>query len=98
MWQVGSEWNGPFEGESFDLDGLDISPETLEWLRAADARELSAVPVEVSASGVVLAMSGWDQLTIDKLTFMLNRPPSVVSAKPDAIQRALDRYYPVNEH
>lgn len=94
MWKIGSEWNGPFEGEGFDLNGAPIPPEAIECLRAEDAREMSVMPVEWSEAGVVVAMSEWDQEALDKLQFIWGRPVSVVYAKAEAIRKAIEEYYP----
>jgi hypothetical protein len=82
--------------EGFDLYRINIPPETLASFRAEYAREMSAILVELSDVGAVVAMPAYSEYTLNKLRFMFNRSVSVVYATPEAIQFALDKYYPAH--
>jgi hypothetical protein len=70
-----------------------IPPEIIGLIPESVARDNAAVPV-AWASGLVVAMAERDDEVLEKLRFILNTPITVVLATPQAIEFAVQRYYP----
>lgn len=83
--------------EEADIDVLDVVPEAIAMVERHYARDHRMVPIEYSDDVLTLAVSEERFPTIDaeELRFCLNvEEVKLVSAKPDAIDRALRQYYP----
>lgn len=82
------------DGE-FDLYRRNISPEVIGIIPASVAWECWLVPIECHEDGrLVVAAVDHDSDTLEKLRFILNRSISIVLATRQAIEYALNRYYP----
>lgn len=90
---IGSLRQRPMSDRDCDLYRVTIPAEVIRLVPGAVAREFGAIPIS-RGHDLVVAMSEWDEETLDKLRFVLNRQISVVFATPEAIRFALDKYYP----
>jgi hypothetical protein len=77
----------------FDLFDRELPQEVVELVSGSFAREHRLIPVS-GPERLVVAMAKVDGDMSDKLRFIFNGHVSVVYASPEAIQHALDKYYP----
>ncbi len=84
-----------------DLDTFEISPLTLKRFPGVFARTYEVVPVSWVERRQLLhvccANTSSVATTLDDLRFMLNTRVELALAAPEAVQRAIDRYYPPGE-
>jgi type IV pilus assembly protein PilB len=79
----------------FDLYRTNIPPEVIAQLPESVARENRVVPVRANDFELVVAMEDPDDReTLAKLRFFLNREVAAVFATREAIQFAIEKYYP----
>jgi len=79
----------------YDLYRRNIRTEIIGCMPDCIARECRAIPVDWDDDGLVVAMADPDDdKAIERLRFTLNTPMTVVLATPQAIQYAIQRYYP----
>ena len=77
-----------------DLSTRVIPPEVINQIRGEDARRFKVIPVAVSDTGLVVAVSDpLDIDTIDSLSFLLQREIELVCSSPEKIREALIKYY-----
>jgi len=77
-----------------DLDTLDIPPEVIEKMDAMVARSYSVVPVEFADGKLTVAVSDPNNFrALDELHMLLDYEIVAAVADPQALLRALDKYY-----
>ena len=77
-----------------DLDTLDIPPEVVEKMDAMVARSYSVVPVEFADGKLTVAVSDPNNFrALDELHMLLDYEIVAAVADPQALLRALDKYY-----
>ena len=77
-----------------DLDTLDIPPEVIEKMDAMVARSYSVVPVEFADGKLTVAVSDPNNFrALDELHMLLDYEILAAVADPQALLRALDKYY-----
>lgn len=88
---------GHFGAEFIDLDKLELAPETTALIPPNLAREYKVIPVEKTEHAIRVAIADPSNLdTLDTLMFALDtQMTQMVVASEDAIQRALEKYYPL---
>lgn len=80
--------------EFVDLAQVNIRPEILSQLPAEDAKRYRAMPVDDRGGSLIIAISNpMDMQTMDDLTYKLQREVEFVCSTPDAIRKALIKYY-----
>jgi hypothetical protein len=83
------------------LDELEIPRLTLNALPSSFAHAYSVVPVSWDERGprlrIVCASFSSASMAVQDLSFMLNVDVQLVLAKREAVERALERYYPPSE-
>ena len=85
-----------FGMESVDLDNLDIPQELLQQVPSQTARGYQIIPVNWDPDKNLLTVAMADPLNIslfDDLRFMLNCDVQGAVSNPEAVQRALERFY-----
>ena len=78
----------------FDLYRTNIPPEIIAMMPESVARENCVVAVRQDYQLVVASADREDRETLDKLQFIFNRPVTTVFATREAIQFAIEKYYP----
>jgi len=77
-----------------DLDTMDIPPEVIEKMDAMVARSYSVVPVEFADGKLTVAVSDPNNFrALDELHMLLDYEIVAAVADPQALLRALDKYY-----
>ena len=77
-----------------DLSTRTIPPDVINQIRPEDARRFKVVPVALTESALVVAVSDpLDIDTIDSLSFLLQREIELVCSSPEKIREALIKYY-----
>ena len=77
-----------------DLDTMDIPPEVVEKMDAMVARSYSVVPVEFADGKLTVAVSDPNNFrALDELHMLLDYEIVAAVADPQALLRALDKYY-----
>ena len=77
-----------------DLSARTIPQDVINQIRAEDARRFKVVPVGLSDTALIVAVSDpLDIDTIDSLSFLLQREIEVVCSSPGKIREALIKYY-----
>lgn len=88
-----------FDMEMVDLDDFDIEPEVIEMVPAEMAREHKIIPIEYDNDELVIAMGDpLDLYTLDNLRFVVNCHVECVLATKSSIDKALAKYYGLEEH
>jgi type IV pilus assembly protein PilB len=77
-----------------DLDEIEIPPEIIERIDAVTARSYSVVPVEFADGKLTVAMADPNNFrALDELHMLLDYEVEGALANPQAVIRALDKYY-----
>ncbi|MEA3367718.1 MAG: ATPase, T2SS/T4P/T4SS family [Planctomycetota bacterium] len=77
-----------------DLDEIEIPPEVIEKMDALTARSYSVVPIEFDAGALTVAMADANNFrALDELHMLLDYDIRASVADPNAVIRALDKYY-----
>jgi type IV pilus assembly protein PilB len=77
-----------------DLSAMVIPPEIIRQIRAEDARRFKVIPVALSETGLVVAVSDpLDIDAIDSLRFLLQCELDLVCSSPEKVREALIKYY-----
>ena len=77
-----------------DLSTRVIPPEVINQIGGEDARRFKVIPIGLSDTGLVIAVSDpLDIDTIDSLSFLLQREIELVCSSPEKIREALIKYY-----
>jgi len=77
-----------------DVATVNIPPDVIRQISAADARRFKVLPVTFGETGLVVAVSDpLDVDTIDSLNFLLQRDLELVCTSPHKITEALIKYY-----
>jgi type IV pilus assembly protein PilB len=78
-----------------DLNGRAIPPEIIAIIDAQTARIHRVVPIALDGDTLTLAMADpLNYRTLDDLRFQLSLELKGAAADPEAVDQALDRYYP----
>jgi len=86
------------ELEMVDLDSVDIPRQVIDMISQNLAREHNIVPIDYQGGVITVAVSDpLNLFSLDELRFVLNKNIDPVLATHDAIDRALTRYYGVQE-
>lgn len=86
-------------GDEFSMPVVDLSrfrphPSALDSLPREVAQRYHAVPLELNANAIKVAVSDpLDTDTIDSLSHVMQRPVEPVLSMPDEIDSAIERYY-----
>jgi len=77
-----------------DLDEIEIPPEIIDKMDALTARSYSVVPIEFEAGTLTVAMADANNFrALDELHMLLDYDIRAAVADPNAVIRALDKYY-----
>jgi type IV pilus assembly protein PilB len=77
-----------------DLDSIDIPEEVIALLTPEVALENKVIPVQLKSRSTVVAVTDpLDFVTIDNVRFILNKEIECMLATPEAVERALSKYY-----
>jgi len=77
-----------------DLDEIEIPPEIIDKMDALTARSYSVVPIEFEADTLTVAMADANNFrALDELHMLLDYDIRAAVADPNAVVRALDKYY-----
>ncbi len=77
-----------------DLDSIEIPESIISLLTPEVALDNKVIPVQMKERSVVVAfIDPLDFVTTDNIRFILNREIETVLASPDAVERALSKYY-----
>jgi type II secretion system protein E len=80
--------------EWVDLSARTIPQDVINQIRAEDARRFKVIPVSITETALVVAVSDpLDIDTIDSLSFLLQREIELVCSSPEKIREALIKYY-----
>ena len=88
-----------FEMDIIDLDDYDIDPDVIEKVPQEFAREHHLVPLELEDDQLTVATSDpLDLDVMDNLRFLINCNVECVLATKQDIDKALQKYYGMQEH
>lgn len=77
-----------------DLDSVELPEEIISLLTPEVAIENKVIPVQLKERSAVIALGDpLDFVTLDNIRFILNREIEYMLATPDALERALSKYY-----
>ena len=77
-----------------DLDEIEIPPEIIDKMDALTARSYSVVPIEFETGTLTVAMADANNFrALDELHMLLDYDIRASVADPNAVVRALDKYY-----
>ncbi len=77
-----------------DLDAVDLPEGVIALLAREVALENKVIPVQLKERSVVIALiDPLDFVTLDNVRFILNREVECMLATPEAVERALSKYY-----
>jgi cadmium resistance protein CadD (predicted permease) len=78
-----------------DFYRREIPAEIIGYIPPKWARHLGMIPIELGTQNFIVATTDAHPNNIDMVRFLLNRPDiEIVQVSPEALQFALDRYYP----
>lgn len=84
--------------EVIDLDETEVSVEAVEAVPKSVAQQHRLAPVSIEDGVLTVAISDpFDLYAMDNLRFLINADVRCVLATPEQVDRAIDRYYGVEE-
>jgi type IV pilus assembly protein PilB len=91
-----SPFLSPYGVPFVDLDQFDIGPEVIAWVPAAIAWKYRALPINRAGDTLIVALADpTNESTIAHLADTVGVKIEVVAASADALQAALEKYYPL---
>ena len=86
---------GPAGVPMIALDDFDLEQEVLGLFSSEVARRYRCIPINRAGASLIVALADpADRVTISALRTLVGTNVEVVEATAEAIERALDRYYP----
>ncbi len=86
------------DAEVIEMTQMEIPKDVIELMSADDARKLGVVPIELDGNDLTVVIRNPLQSyqVSDDLRFMLNKDIRIVVAPEQQVDRAIEKYYPVD--